>query len=561
MRARYDAAQTNDQNKRHWSNADDTSPNSANLPGVRQTLRRRSRYEAANNGFCKGLLRTLRNDVIGIGPRLQLSLPATWIDPDFQTKMATPENAAHEVERRFKKWLKAAGIAQVLRIMQESSDRDGEVFGVFVTNPKIQDRVHLTLRAVEADQCTTPTFTGLDPLAVDGIRFDEFGNSVEFHFLKYHPRDPYPRGYADFDRVDGRYVVHWYDPDRPGQRRGIPALTASLPLYATLRRYGSAVLAAAETAANHAAVLTTDQPPPEGTPPDDDLPENFDRIPLPQNGGVTLPYGWSLTQMDAKQPTTTFPQHQATVLTETGAPVCAPRNVSTKSSAEYNYSSARLDHLPYRRSIEITRDRSGDEILDRLFLAWLQEALLIEGHLPDGLPPVCEWEWVWQWQGFESIDPVKDATAIDIGLKNGTLTLAEVLANRGIDWEEHLAQKAREQDKLNEYGLSAVMIAATGTAMPAGDGEDGANNSSASQAAASGGVQATALNGAQFDSLLGLADRLAAGTFNADSAKALVKMGFPLISDKLILRFVDGLVSAPKPPATEGATSAATQTA
>ena len=49
VRARYDAAITTADNVRHWANADGLSADAAASPDVRQTLRNRSRYEAANN--------------------------------------------------------------------------------------------------------------------------------------------------------------------------------------------------------------------------------------------------------------------------------------------------------------------------------------------------------------------------------------------------------------------------------------------------------------------------------------------------------------------------------
>jgi len=446
VRARYDAAQTNDQNKNHWAAADYLSANGANSPDVRGKLRTRARYEAANNGYAKGLLRTIRNDVIGTGPRLQLGLPATWLDPDFNTVMTVPAGAARAVERAFKKWADAADLAQKLRVAEETTVRDGECFAVLVTNEGLADPVSLDLRLIEADQVTTPDLVWTDPLATDGIRYDACGNPVEYHVLKQHPGDPYWVNPWDYDRIAARHVLHWFDPDRPGQRRGIPALTPSLPLYAQLRRFTSAVLSAAETAANHAAVLKTDQPPPgldDGAPQDDDLPENFDRIPMPQNGAVTLPAGWDITAFDAKQPQTTYPQFKAEVLTEAGAGLGAPRNVSTKSSAEYNYSSARLDHLPYRQGVRITRDQRRRHVIDRVFRAWYAEARTVPGHLPAGLPPLAAWDWTWQWDGFESIDPVKDATADDMRLRNGTTTLSAVVAADGKDWEEEMRQTAR----------------------------------------------------------------------------------------------------------------------
>jgi len=72
LRARYDAAVVNDDNRRHWANADGLSARAANSAEVRRILRNRSRYEVANNSYARGIVLTLANDAIGTGPRLQM---------------------------------------------------------------------------------------------------------------------------------------------------------------------------------------------------------------------------------------------------------------------------------------------------------------------------------------------------------------------------------------------------------------------------------------------------------------------------------------------------------
>ena len=74
LRAKYDAAVTNDENRRHWANADLMSANASANPMVRRVLRSRARYEVANNSYAKGIVLTLANDCIGSGPRLQMTM-------------------------------------------------------------------------------------------------------------------------------------------------------------------------------------------------------------------------------------------------------------------------------------------------------------------------------------------------------------------------------------------------------------------------------------------------------------------------------------------------------
>ena len=51
------------------------------------------------------------------------------------------------------------------------------------------------------------------------------------------------------------------------------------------------------------------------------------------------------------------------------------------------------------------------------------------------------------------IDPVKEAQASQIRMQIGLSTLEEECAMQGMDWEEVLEQRAREQAKLQALGL------------------------------------------------------------------------------------------------------------
>ena len=177
--------------------------------------------------------------------------------------MLTDDDEANRlVEQEFMMWADAISLAERLRTMRMSRAESGEVFAMLVANPKVDSPVKLDLRLIEADQVMTPQLLRqeADLLAIDGIIFDEHGNPIEYHVLKRHPGDNIARWTLDFDRVPASSMIHYFRSERPGQNRGIPEITPALPLFAQLRRYTLAVLAAAETAADFAAVLYTDAP-------------------------------------------------------------------------------------------------------------------------------------------------------------------------------------------------------------------------------------------------------------------------------------------------------------
>ena len=59
----------------------------------------------------------------------------------------------------------------------------------------------------------------------------------------------------------------------------------------------------------------------------------------------------------------------------------------------------------------------------------------------------------WFWDGFEHVDPAKEASAQEKRLANKTTSLATEYARTGRDWEEELRQIARERELMTELGL------------------------------------------------------------------------------------------------------------
>ncbi len=435
VRARYDAAVTNEDNRRHWANADGLSANSANSAEVRRILRNRSRYEVANNSYARGIVLTLAHDVVGTGPRLQM--------------LTADAEANRRIEQEFSRWAKAIGLAASLRTMRMARAADGEAFAVLTSNARLATDIQLDLRLVEADQVCTPDLDTRSANAVDGIVFDGAGNPVEYHILRRHPGDSSSGLNREYDRLPASSVIHWYRCDRPGQARGIPDIMPALPLFAQLRRFTLAVLAAAETAADFAGILYTDAP----ANGEADAAEPFEPIELEKRALVTMPGGWKMSQMQAEQPATTYAEFKHEILNEIARCLNMPFNVAAGNSSGYNYASGRLDHQTYFKAIRVEQAHVECVVLDRILAAWFDEAVLIPGLLPAGLGPIVDWPHQWFWDGHEHVDPAKEATAQATRLANHTTTLADEYARRGQDWESQLRQRAKELALMSELGL------------------------------------------------------------------------------------------------------------
>jgi lambda family phage portal protein len=434
LHAQYDAAQDTAENRKHWQWADNYSASAANSILVRQKLRSRSRYECLEaNSFAKGMALTLANDTISTGPNLQVTGDRTlgaWI------------------EREWRAWTRAVNLPAKLRTARLSKVVDGEVFLLKTTNRRLRTPVQLDIRLVEADQISTPGFFDGMPNQCDGIEFDKWRQPILYHMLKGHPGDAWNVGAWEKEDIDAEDMIHLFRSDRPGQVRGIPEFTPALPLFAFLRRWTLATIAASETAANLAAVLETEA---TGFDDDDfDGADPFDTLEIERNMMTQLPRGTKMNQFKPEQPTTTYEVFRNAILNEIARCVHMPRNKALADSSAYNYSSGRLDHQTYYEAIGVERSE-WDRALDRVFEWWLDEALMLSSYVPwesvgglagDTLERQIEHEW--RWNPPKHVDPGKEIGAAIDAIEAGLMTEEQWLHENNIDPEKHWEQVERQ---------------------------------------------------------------------------------------------------------------------
>ena len=452
--ASFDAAQTTDENRRHWANADDLSPIAALSPETLRVVRSRARYEVANNPIARGISLTLANDLVGTGPRLDL------LTPDRQLNTA--------VEKGFGHWMHEIGLAAKLRTMRMARFSGGEAFGVMFTNRALRGPVKLDVKLVEGDRVGTPNYgwNTDEEKRVDGIVFDAEGNPEKYHVLKRHPgATDSQMGLDEFDTVLAKDMIHWFRVDRPGQRRGIPDIMPALGLFAILRRFTKATLMAAETASEFALVMKTTSPA-GGEAAEVDP---WVTMEMRRNIGMFAPEGWEPTQMKAEHPNASFDVFRKSIINEMARCVNMPLNIATGDSSDYNYASGRLDHQTYYRSLDVERGELEQVGLDPLLRAWLGEAILVSDFLPLSArmlqsPYLYRLNHGWYWRGHEHVDPLKEARAGDLLRAGGGMTDAEWFGRRGLDWEDQYDQLEREAKGRKERSLAGVADAEAGAA-------------------------------------------------------------------------------------------------
>jgi capsid protein len=426
-RLSFDAARSGGDLEAHFQFADSLDPDSSHVKGVRDTLIKRSRYEQGSNGFYDGSLTKHVNRIFGAtGPQL---------------RMLTGNRAFNQlIEREWFRWTQQVQFRRKLWAMGRARYGDGETLAIIQTNPALPG-VQLDFLPIEAEQCQSPYPPITEQGVIDGVIFDELNNIVAYDILPQHPGGTFLRMSYDAVRIPASSVVHWFKLRRPGAHRGIPDSTPSLGVGAMSRRHREATAAAIETAADIAAIIYS-----RLNPNSDD--ERYPLLPMtetamPKRAIVSAPEGWEVSQMKGEHPNAQYSEFHRLQLSEQGAPLVQPLNVTAGDSSNYSFASGKLDTIFYREAIDVERADCSDLVLDPLFAEWFREwRSLPADDSPQrrALTPAHQWDW----PAHPVIDAVAEASAKNTQLLNGSTTLRQVYSDQGMDYEDQLAIQAED---------------------------------------------------------------------------------------------------------------------
>lgn len=451
LKASYDANADGDSLVNYYANADNLSPNAANSSNVRRRLRMRSRYEIIeNNPYLQGTILTICNDFVGSGPKLQV------VDPRLG------EEARRYIERSWHRWAKLTKYRQQLWRSRMAKIVDGESFRIAYTDRSLNHPVKLNYFMVEADQCTSVGLfnTPKSENEVDGVRFDQYGNPTHYHILDQHPGGLFPSTKGQW--VPAQFVRHWFRKTR-GWLRAIPELTPSLAKCAYLRRYTIAVVLAAESAADLNVVLQSQLPPGAGYD-EQSTSDWFQSFPIEKGMMTALPWGYTMSQIDSKQPIQTYDSFTQALLLEIIRPLMTPYNLAAGTSKDANMSSAVVDTHIYKEGQKQERIHCEEEQIEPDYELWWQEfvktadfeeAPELAGAIqenPSLLMEPAQGVWRWDEIGLEHTDPQKVWNAITTAHKEGHLTdrdIQEGRFNRDVnDWRRDVENQVAWRKKV-----------------------------------------------------------------------------------------------------------------
>ncbi|MEK9282817.1 phage portal protein [Bradyrhizobium sp. ISRA442] len=337
----------------------------------------------------------------------------------------------------------------------------------------------------QIDQSITRVAEGNNGASIfQGIQFDKRGQ-IEGYWIRPFvlgnavtaPQPIFVKARTSWGRLR---VGHLFDLIIPGQIRGTSPLAAALtPAHSksTLREFAlaqalvqSMVATTVESdlpareALNSLAVPDLLQQSPAGVSPDDWVQkraEYYENVKINLQPGVVshLLKGDKLTMHRTQSPNSTYDAFDKSLSREAAKAAGGSYEDSSGDYANTSFSASRLaQELPWRIN-KRRRAAIVEPFYRAAFSAWLEEACETGRiELPEGAPafweaPNAYAQSTWRGDAKPVADPLKAAQADILEVENGLATLESKLGERGLDFEEVLAQRKSEREQYEAAGL------------------------------------------------------------------------------------------------------------
>lgn len=357
------------------------------------------------------------------------------------------------------------------RLFMRTLARDGEVLEKVVSDP--ESRWGMRFQILECDWLDE---TYNDDLpngnrVIMGVEMAPSGKPVAYWLRTRHPGDIHGASRGDRMRYPAGQVRHYFVQTRPEQVRGIPWLHAAMDRLYQLGEFSESAILAARLGADKLMMLEdvegqaadmADGTLPSETGSDDD--RDGALFFKSQKGSIDiLPRGTKIAQWDPTYPSDTFGPFVLAALRGVASgcsvsyeSISNDRNGVTWTSIRH----AVLDERDHWMTIQdwLVQSKCRDSVTTWITLAFLSPAkpfdFLPAGKLaklnaPEFFPR--RWDWV---------NPKDDIDAEVAAIANKLTSHRRVLAKRGIDLEELLAEIRDDRAMAELFGLDLDTILA-----------------------------------------------------------------------------------------------------
>lgn len=290
---------------------------------------------------------------------------------------------------------------------------------------------------------------------MSGVEYAPTGQPRGYWLYDSHPGDSLRPGRLASSFVPADEIIHYFDPRRPGQGRGITKLHSVIARVRDLSMYEDAELARKNLESRMGLVASGQvdgliNPRSGETSVAADQADARDLGQLPAGGIVEIPPGLTLTPFEPS----VAPDYVDTVKLSLHL-ICAgigvPYHLATGDPSQVNFSSARIRDIDFRRDVE---QHQWMCLVPRLLMPlckWFADGV----QLMDGTP--ADYAFDFSMPRWDYVNPKQDLDAERQALESGTETLSEALRRKGRDPATHFAEMAADVAALKSTGAIQLM--------------------------------------------------------------------------------------------------------
>jgi lambda family phage portal protein len=435
-----------------------------------------------------------KHDVLGISPEAARALShdietkwALWAANAVECDASQRHNVHQLATANFKSWL-LTGEGAFLMDWRKGNGA--------LTHTKVK-----LIDPRQIDQSITRVTD--DGCILQGIQFDKVGRLVGFWIRPFvlgnFSMAPQPVFVAARTSWGRARAVHLFDLLVPGQVRGLSPLIAALSPAHSKATHREFTLAAAFIQSMTATTIESDMPTKEALGQfqvNDALQgygnatsmaewakgkgEFYTEAKVQLQPGVIshLAAGDKLKLHRSETPNATYDPFDKSLSRETAKAAGSSAEDLSGDYSQTSFSASRLaQELPFRIN-ERRRMAIVKPFYQTVFASWLEEQIETGAiELPSGAPEFWQAKdaycsALWRGAGKPTSDPLKTAQADVLEIENGLSTQEIKLGERGLDFEEVVAQRKSEREQLEAAGLPYPMPKAQAALIDTGADDD-----------------------------------------------------------------------------------------
>ncbi len=419
----------------------------------------RSRDEFMGNALANGAVKRIRSNVIGVGIKLKVSLDNSILKLD-QSKKEEIERSIENLWRMWTDstecdWGRQSKLSHIQSLAILTSLIDGECFATLSYKLYPGEIFGLKVRLLDPASCINPSDIGSKDIK-NGVEKDKAGVITAYHFKKRKTGNETTRIQVYGSKTGRKNLLVLMDKERIGQRRGVPLIAPVLEILHQMRKFTHAELMAATVNSYFAAFIENETEDSKQKSPFKS--KNGRDISLKSGIISHLAPGQKIKFPESNRPNSGFSKFMETMCIHLGAALeLSPEQLLLKFSNNYSASKGAL--LESWKMLKTRRKWFTDDFMQPIYEEFLDYCVAMDYiNLPGYEDPFKrrayqKTEWFGQAPG--SLDPLKEAKASELKIKNNLSTSArESMEINGSDIDNNIEQRSQEIKKIKKFSLN-----------------------------------------------------------------------------------------------------------